>query len=72
MLHKVSSVQPQELRVDMERFNGKKAYAVYSTFSVGDEASKYILQVNEYIGTAGEYCIKMVIGKILINLDDGC
>lgn len=54
MLHKVSSVQPQELRVDMERFNGKKAYAVYSTFSVGDEASKYILQVNEYVGTAGD------------------
>lgn len=72
MLHKVSSVQPQELRVDMERFNGEKAYAVYSTFSVGDEASKCILQVNEYVGTAGEYCIKMVIGKILINLDDGC
>lgn len=72
MLHKVSSVQPQELRVDMERFNGEKAYAVYSTFSVGDEASKYILQVNEYVGTASEYCIKMVIGKILINLDDGC
>lgn len=72
MLHKVSSVQPQELRVDMERFNEEKAYAVYSTFSVGDEASKYILQVNEYVGTAGEYCIKMVIGKIVINLDDGC
>uniref|UniRef100_A0A8W8JPP0 Fibrinogen C-terminal domain-containing protein n=1 Tax=Magallana gigas TaxID=29159 RepID=A0A8W8JPP0_MAGGI len=50
----VSSVQPQELRVDMERFNGEKAYAVYSTFSVGNEASKYILQVNEYVGTAGD------------------
>lgn len=37
----------------MERFNGEKAYAVYSNFSVGDGASKYKLQANGYSGNAG-------------------
>nr|XP_034338041.1 fibroleukin isoform X2 [Crassostrea gigas] len=54
MLHRLTSLKPQELRVDMERFNGEKAYAVYSNFSVGDEASKYQLQVTEYSGNAGD------------------
>lgn len=58
MLHKISSVQPQELRVDMERFNGEKLYAVYSNFSVGNEASKYKLGVNGYSGNACEFSIK--------------
>nr|XP_034338047.1 fibrinogen-like protein A [Crassostrea gigas] len=54
MLHRLTSMNPQELRVDMERFNGEKAYAVYSNFSVGDEASKYQLQVTGYSGNAGD------------------
>lgn len=54
MLHRLTSTNPQELRVDMERFNGEKAYAVYSNFSVGDEASKYQLQVTGYSGNAGD------------------
>lgn len=55
MLHRLTSLKPQELRVDMESFNGEKAYAVYSNFSVGDEASKYQLQVTGYSGNAGDY-----------------
>ncbi|XP_052683832.1 fibrinogen-like protein A [Crassostrea angulata] len=54
MLHRLTTLKPQELRADIERFNGEKAYAVYSTFSVGDEASKYQLQVNGYSGNAGD------------------
>ncbi|XP_065934026.1 angiopoietin-4-like isoform X2 [Magallana gigas] len=54
MLHKLTSLKTQELRVDMERFNGEKAYAVYSRFSVGDETSKYKLEVQGYSGNAGE------------------
>lgn len=42
MLHRLTSLKPQVLREDMEGFNGEKSYAVYSSFSVGDEASKYI------------------------------
>lgn len=53
MLHRLTSLKPQELRVDIERFNGEKAYAVYSSFSVGDEANKYILRVQGYSGNAG-------------------
>eukprot|EP00105_Crassostrea_gigas_P010506 XP_011425801.1 PREDICTED: tenascin-R [Crassostrea gigas] len=54
MLHRLTSIKPQELRVDMERLNGEKAYAVYSSFSVGDEASKYQLQVTGHSGNAGD------------------
>lgn len=49
---------PQELRIDIERFNGEKAYAVFSSFSVGDEARKYMLQRSGYIGNAGYNTLK--------------
>ncbi|XP_056016349.1 fibrinogen-like protein A [Ostrea edulis] len=42
------------LRVDLQKFNGQKAYAKYSKFSVGDESSKYKLTVSGYSGTAGD------------------
>lgn len=58
MLHKLTSLKTQELRVEMERFNGEKAYAVYSRFSVGDEASKYELEVQGYSGNAGKYSVQ--------------
>eukprot|EP00105_Crassostrea_gigas_P046213 XP_019930361.1 PREDICTED: microfibril-associated glycoprotein 4-like [Crassostrea gigas] len=54
LLHSLTSLKPQELRVDMERFNGEKAYAVYSNFSVGNETSKYKLEVNGNSGNAGD------------------
>uniref|UniRef100_K1PSD4 Tenascin n=1 Tax=Magallana gigas TaxID=29159 RepID=K1PSD4_MAGGI len=54
MLHRLTSLKPQEMRVDIERFNGEKAYAVYSSFSVGDEANNYILSVQGYSGNAGD------------------
>lgn len=43
----------QTLRVDMEQFNGEKTYAVYSTFFVENEASKYYAKVGGYSGDAG-------------------
>uniref|UniRef100_K1PRF3 Angiopoietin-4 n=1 Tax=Magallana gigas TaxID=29159 RepID=K1PRF3_MAGGI len=58
MLHRLTSLKTQELRVDMERFNGEKAYAVYSRFSVGDETSKYKLAVQGYSGNAGNYTVQ--------------
>nr|XP_034337528.1 fibrinogen-like protein A isoform X2 [Crassostrea gigas] len=54
MLHRLTSLKPQELRVDMQRFNAEKAFAKYSNFSVGDEESKYKLNVKGYNGTAGD------------------
>ena len=43
-----------ELRVDMQDFEGNSTYAKYTNFSVGDSASKYILSVSGYSGTAGD------------------
>ena len=38
----------------MEMFTGKKAYAKYSTFSVGTESQKYKLTIGGYNGNASE------------------
>ena len=38
----------------MEMFTGKKAYAKYTTFSVGTESQKYKLTIGGYNGNAGE------------------
>ncbi|XP_052087276.1 fibrinogen C domain-containing protein 1-B-like isoform X2 [Mytilus californianus] len=42
-----------ELRVDLVDTNNKKTYAVYKTFVVGDENSKFKLTIGDYTGTAG-------------------
>ncbi|XP_052087278.1 fibrinogen-like protein A isoform X4 [Mytilus californianus] len=42
-----------ELRVDLVDTNHKKTYAVYKTFVIGDENSKYKLTIGDYTGTAG-------------------
>ena len=52
-IHRLTSTAT-ELRVDMQDFEGNSAYAQYTTFSVGDSASKYILSVSRYSGTAGD------------------
>ncbi|XP_056001220.1 ficolin-1-like [Ostrea edulis] len=44
----------QELRVELLSFADEKAYALYSTFQVGNESSKYQLTVSGYSGTAGD------------------
>ncbi|XP_063425570.1 ryncolin-1-like [Mytilus trossulus] len=53
-LHDLTSQGSYELRVDLEDFNGDKAYAKYSTFNIGDQSTNYILIVNGYSGTAGD------------------
>ncbi|XP_022340181.2 ficolin-1-like [Crassostrea virginica] len=37
-MHLLTTKTSQELRVDMEKFTGEKAYAKYSTFLVGSES----------------------------------
>ena len=51
-IHRLTS-NATELRVDMRDFEGNSAYAQYTSFSVGDSSSKYILSVSGYNGTAG-------------------
>ncbi|CAC5389862.1 Fibrinogen-like protein A,Ryncolin-4,Angiopoietin-related protein 7,Angiopoietin-related protein 1,Ficolin-3,Ficolin-1-B,Techylectin-5A,Ficolin-2,Ryncolin-1,Tenascin-R,Fibrinogen-like protein 1,Angiopoietin-1,Tenascin-X,Fibrinogen C domain-containing protein 1-A,Tenascin-N,Veficolin-1,Ryncolin-3,Tenascin,Fibroleukin, Fibrinogen C domain-containing protein 1,Ryncolin-2,Angiopoietin-related protein 6,Techylectin-5B,Angiopoietin-related protein 2,Angiopoietin-2,Microfibril-associated glycoprotein 4,Ficolin-1- len=53
-LNELTSQGSYELRVDLVDFNGDKAYAKYSTFSISDESTNYILTVNGYSGTAGD------------------
>ena len=53
-LHLLTSGPTQELRVDLEKFSGEKAYAKYSAFSVGSKSDKYKLTIGGYRGTAGE------------------
>ena len=52
-IHRLTSTA-SELRVDLRDFEGNSAYAQYTSFSVGDSASKYILTVSGYSGTAGD------------------
>ena len=42
------------LRVDLGDFESNTAYAQYSTFSIGDDLTKYTLNVGGYSGTAGD------------------
>ena len=43
-----------KLRVDLMSLDVKKVYALYEDFSVGDEASLYVLYFGSYNGTAGD------------------
>ena len=47
----------------MEDFNGTEIYAVYSTFYVGNETTKYKLTVSWNSGNAGR-CTKY---KLIVN-----
>ena len=43
-----------QLWVDIRDFEGNSAYAQYTSFTVGDSASKYTLSLSGYSGTAGD------------------
>lgn len=53
-IHTFSNLDDSELRVDMSSNDGTDAYAHYSSFSVGDAASGYVLSVAGYSGDAGK------------------
>ena len=53
-IHTWTSGAPCELYVYMTTFEGGSAWAQYSTFSVGDAGSGYLLSVSGYSGTAGD------------------
>ena len=48
------TASPKSLYVAMARNTGETAYAKYSSFSVGDASTKYVLNVSGYEGTAGD------------------
>ena len=54
VIHNISSSEPHELRVELEDFQGSRAYAFYSNFSIGPESDGFKLAVSGYSGNAGE------------------
>ncbi|XP_077965532.1 microfibril-associated glycoprotein 4-like [Styela clava] len=52
-IHQMLKGKTFELRVDMEDWEGNKAYAKYGTFSIGDSSTNYRLTVGQYSGNAG-------------------
>ena len=53
-IHRLTASRPSSLRVELEDWNGGKAYAKYGKFKIGDEQAQYRLEVGSYSGTAGD------------------
>ena len=53
-IHRLTAAKPRSLRVEVEDWNGVRAYAKYGKFNIGDEQAKYRLEVGSYSGTAGD------------------
>ena len=49
-IHRLSAMGQNVLRVDLETFQKETAYAVYKSFSVGNQREAYILNVDSYSG----------------------
>jgi len=55
-IHLLTSGRRQELRIDMEDWEGNKVYALYDNFTVGSEQEKYkLISMGQYNGTASQY-----------------
>uniref|UniRef100_A0A452I8E9 Fibrinogen C-terminal domain-containing protein n=1 Tax=Gopherus agassizii TaxID=38772 RepID=A0A452I8E9_9SAUR len=54
-IHLLSSLGPQELRVDLRDFDNNYEFALFSSFKVAGETSKYMLFIGPFVnGTAGD------------------
>ena len=53
-IHRLTASRPSTLRVEVEDWNGVKAYAKCGKFKIGDEQAQYRLEVGSYSGTAGD------------------
>ena len=53
-IHRLTAASPSSLRVELEDWNGVRAYAKYGKFNIADEQAKYRLEVGSYSGTAGD------------------
>ena len=49
-IHRLTARSSNKLRVDLEDFHGKTAFAEYSSFSVASERAKYLLGLGGYSG----------------------
>ena len=53
-MHRLTASRPSSLRVELEDWNGARAYAKYGKFNIGDEQAQYRLEMGSYSGTAGD------------------
>ena len=53
-IYRLTKEGSNTLRVDLGDFEGNTSYANYSTFSISDGSTEYILTVGGYSGTAGD------------------
>ena len=53
-IQRLTGPRPSSLRVELEDWNGVRAYAKYGKFNIADEQAKYRLEVGSYSGTAGD------------------
>uniref|UniRef100_A0A3Q2UKX6 Microfibril associated protein 4 n=1 Tax=Fundulus heteroclitus TaxID=8078 RepID=A0A3Q2UKX6_FUNHE len=58
-----------ELLVDMEDFEGNKAYARYTSFSVGPESDGYKLHLSEFKNGGAEDSLSIVSGQKFSTFD---
>ncbi|XP_078314300.1 microfibril-associated glycoprotein 4-like isoform X2 [Crassostrea virginica] len=54
VIHLLTKNKPQRLRVELQRFSGETGYGEYSTFAVGNETSKYRLNISGFKGNIGD------------------
>ncbi|XP_072023104.1 microfibril-associated glycoprotein 4-like [Amphiura filiformis] len=54
LIHLLTSGNPSILRVELEAFDGGKAWAEYQSFAVGDSSSNYVLTFGSYSGNASD------------------
>ncbi|XP_078363541.1 uncharacterized protein LOC144647739 isoform X2 [Oculina patagonica] len=53
-IHRLTASRPMSLRVELEDWDGVRAYAKYGKFNIGDEQALYRLEVGSYSGRAGD------------------
>ncbi|XP_030391426.1 ficolin-1-like [Gopherus evgoodei] len=54
-IHLLTSLGPQELHVDLRDFDNNYTFALFSSFRVAEESSKYMLFIGPFVnGTAGD------------------
>ena len=64
-IHRLTAARPSSLRVELEDWNRVRLFAKYGKFKIGDEQTKYRLEVGSHSGTAGDsltYHNKMAFG----------
>ncbi|XP_071837412.1 uncharacterized protein [Apostichopus japonicus] len=52
-IHAITNQKTYSLRIDLTDSRGSSFYALYSSFSISDEADKYRLSIGSYSGNAG-------------------